>query len=243
MIYTICMINIISSYSDCSETQELKKILDNLKETIFTQKMVDIFELTFAYDINNGKFFNRTLFTDFAWLSQENSKEELFSITNWLLHIKKIYIQQARDNILQFSKIEWKSDILLWTLDYIEKIIDLTILGLPFEIEKIGHAIWLSTKETEQRVQQMESIEKELFGGNIRDNPLEVVNCYRNLKTKIEKKLPTMDENQKKLCFKTLDMVKSLPTFVDIDGIFKNRKKDTRTINYKKIFEDNKTLF
>jgi hypothetical protein len=95
----------------------------------------------------------------------------------------------------------------------------------------------------EKIVQKMENIEKELFGGNIRENPLEVANCYRNLKTKIEKKLSTMTEDQKKICFKVVNSVKSLPAFVDIDGIFKNRKTDIRTMNYKKIFEENKELF
>jgi len=48
------------------EIGEFDTIVNKLKENIFTSKMVDIFELTFAYDTNNGKFFNRTLFTDFA---------------------------------------------------------------------------------------------------------------------------------------------------------------------------------
>jgi len=205
--------------------------------------MVDIFELTFAYDTINGKFFNRTLFRDFAWLSITSTKEELFSTTNSLLQIKKMYIQQTRNELLQLSKIEWKSDILLWTLNYIEKIIDLTILGLPFEVEKVGHSLTLSPQEIEERTQKMEAIEKDLFGGNIRENPLEVANCYRSLKTKIEKKLPTMTEDQKKISEKLLSSVKALPAFVDSDGIFKNREKDTRTTNYKKVFEDNKILF
>jgi len=89
----------------------------------------------------------------------------------------------------------------------------------------------------------MESIEKDLFGGNIRENPLEVMNCYRNLKTKIEKKIPTMTEDQKKICEKLLASIKSLPVFLNIENTFKNRTKDTRTMNYKKVFEDNKGLF
>jgi hypothetical protein len=89
----------------------------------------------------------------------------------------------------------------------------------------------------------METIEKDLFGGNIRENPLEVTNSYKSLKTKIEKKLPTMTEAQKKISEKVLTSVKALPAFVDIDGIFKNREKDTRNTNYKKIFENNKELF
>jgi len=89
----------------------------------------------------------------------------------------------------------------------------------------------------------MEKIEQGLFGGNIREDSLEVTNCYRSLKTKIEKKLPTMTEHQKKICEKLLKSVKQLPAYVDIDGIFKNREKDTRTKNHKKIFEENKVLF
>lgn len=233
----------LNNISSSPENGEFDTIVNTLKENIFTSKMIDIFELTFAYDTNNGKFFNRTLFTDFAWLSMQDSKEKLFSTTNSLLHIKKLYIQQARNELLQLPKIEGKSDILLWTLNYIEKIIDLTILGLPFEIEKAGHTLTLSPQEIEQRTQKMESIEKDLFWWNIRENPLEVTNCYRSLKTKIEKKLPTMTENQKRICENLLASVKQLPAYADIDGMFKNREKDTRTTNYKKIFEDNKELF
>lgn len=226
-----------------SEHQELENIILILKETIFTSKMVDIFELTFAYDIKDWIYFNRTLFSDFAWLSQYNTKEELYSITHQLLYLKKTHIQNMQKDIIQLPKIEGKTEILLWTLNYIEKILDLTILGLPFEVEKAWHKNMMQHEEIEQRIQKMENIEKELFGGNIRENSWEVVNCYRNLKKKIEKKLPTMNEKQKQLCFKILDMIVSLPAFVDIDGIFKNRKTDTRAMNYKKIFEDNKVLF
>ena len=52
-----------------------------------------------------------------------------------------------------------------------------------------------------------------------------------------------MTENQKRICENLLASVKQLPAYVDIDGMFKNREKDTRTTNYKKIFEDNKELF
>jgi len=48
------------------ESQKIEGIVNILKETIFNSKMIDIFELTFAYDIKEGKYFNRTLFTDFA---------------------------------------------------------------------------------------------------------------------------------------------------------------------------------
>jgi hypothetical protein len=225
------------------ENPAFENIVSKLKENIFNEKMIDIFEITFAYDIHDGKFFNRTLFKDFAWMSIQNTKEELFIRTNQLLHIKKMYIQQARNDIVTLPKIEGKSEILLWTLDYIEKIIDLTILWLPFEVEKIGHKLSLAPQEVEERIQKMEAIEKNLFGWNIRENPLELVNCYRSLKSKIDKKLPTMTEEQKRICEKLLSSIKQLPAFLDIDWAFKNRQKDPRVINYKKIFEDNKILF
>ena len=232
------MINKLSSW----ESLDFDAIVNKLQETLFIPKTVDIFELTFAYDSKDGKLFNRTLFTDFAWLSVNNTQEELFSITNALLHIKKMYIKQARKDILQLSKIDWKSEILLGTLGYIEKILDLTILWLPFEIEKIWYPLLLSPQDVEQRVKKMETIEATLFGGNIRENSLEVVNCYRSLKTKIDKKLPMMTERQKQLSKKVIDTIKWLPTFIDVDGIFKNRQKDTREVNYKKIIADNKAL-
>lgn len=233
----------LNSVTSSLETGEFDTIANKLKENIFNAKMVDIFELTFAYDAKDGKLFNRTLFTDFAWLSIQDTKEKLFSTTSSLLHIKKMYIQQARNELLQLPHIEGKSEILLWTLNYTEKIIDLTLLGLPFEVEKIWYPLWLSLQEIEERTQKMESIEKDLFGGNIRENPLEVANCYRSLKTKIEKKLPTMTEDQKRICEKLLASVKQLPAFLDIENAFQSRTQDTRTTNYKKIFEDNKELF
>lgn len=189
------MINKIAS----SEKWDFDIIVDKLKETLFTPKTVDIFELTFAYDSKDGNVFNRTLFSDFAWLSVNSTQDELFTITNWLLHVKKMYIEQARKDILQLPKIDGKSEILLWTLGYVEKLLDLTILGLPFEIEKIWHTLSLSPQEVEARVQKMEAIESSLFGGNIRENPLELANCYRSLKIKIDKKYPTMTERQQQL--------------------------------------------
>ena len=225
------------------EIREFEDILNKLKENIFNVKMADVFELTFAYDTKDGKFFNRTLFADFAWLSIKSTGKELFTRTNQLLHIKKIYIQQSRNDLLKLPKMEGKSEILLWTLDYIEKIVDLTILWLPFEIEKAGNPSLLSVQEIEERTKKMENIEKDLFGGNIRENPLEVTNCYRSLEKKIDKKLPAMTESQKKICEKLLISVRELPAFVDVEGIFKNRQKDARTENYKKLFEDNKALF
>lgn len=99
------------SYS--TEGTGFDTLVNKLKENIFNAKMIDIFELTFAYDAKDGKLFNRTLFADFAGLSDKNTKEELFTITNQLLHIKKIYIQQSRNDLLKLPKIEGKSEILL----------------------------------------------------------------------------------------------------------------------------------
>ncbi|MFA6255694.1 MAG: hypothetical protein WC606_00795 [Candidatus Absconditabacterales bacterium] len=244
LIIFICPLqNMLNTIPSSSENTKFENIVNTLKEHIFNAKMVDIFEITFAYDTKEGKSFNRTLFTDFAGLSVKNSKEELFTRTNQLLHIKKNYIQQSRNDLLKLSKLEGKSEILLGTLDYIEKIIDLTILGLPFEIEKIGYPLPLSPQEVEEKTWKMETIERDLFGGNIRENPLELVNCYRSLKAKIDKKLPTMTDDKKQICDKLLTSIKQSPAFIDIEGIFKNRQKDTRTMNYKKMFEDNQTLF
>jgi hypothetical protein len=57
------MLNTIPS---SSENTKFENIVNTLKEHIFNAKMVDIFEITFAYDTKEGKSFNRTLFTDFA---------------------------------------------------------------------------------------------------------------------------------------------------------------------------------
>lgn len=232
------MENILSSW----EKWGFDLIVDRLQETIFTSKTVDLFELTFAYTNKNGKSFNRTLFTDFAWLSRDTPQKDLFSITNSLLHIKKMYIQEAKKELLQLPKFDWKIEILLGTLGYIEKILDLTILWLPFEIEKIWYPLVLSPDELEQRVQKMENIEASLFGGNIRENPLEVANCYRSLKTKIDESFPKMTDRQKQLSHKLLASIKNLPAYINIDGIFSNKEKDTRDINYKKIITDNTIL-
>lgn len=219
-----------------------KDIVWKLKDYLFTDKMNDIIEMTFAYtDIWNGHYFNRTLFSDFAGLSIKNTQKELYTSTYSQLWIKKQFIQTYRKELLD-NVVSEKTQLLLGTLEYIEKLIDLTVLGLPFEIEKMWYSIDLSSSEIQQRIQQMESIEKDLFGWNIRDNPLEVVNCYRDLKKKIDKKMPQMNPKQIQLCQKVLQSVSSLSTFIDINWIFQNKKKDERTVNYKKIFEDNKTL-
>jgi hypothetical protein len=55
-----------NTLSSSLENKKIDHIVDTLKETLFNTKTVDIFELTFAYDIKDGKYFNRTLFTDFA---------------------------------------------------------------------------------------------------------------------------------------------------------------------------------
>lgn len=88
---------------------------------------------------------------------------------------------------------------------------------MPFEIEKIGYPLPLSPQEVEEKTWKMETIERDLFGGNIRENPLELVNCYRSLKAKIDKKLPTMTDDKKQICDKLLTSIKQSPAFIDIE--------------------------
>ncbi len=212
---------------------KLWKNIKEIKENLFNKQTKDIFEITFSYDEDTN--FNTTLFQEFAGF--ENTKEKKYSseelymkTTNCLVNLEKkfdhyINILKEQSNNKKYDKeIKIILQILENSLVYHKKIICLTKLGLPFEIEKYTWELYLyDEREVPDIVAQMEEIEKDLFGGNVRDSEMEVSSCVSKLEHQFEEFWNTLSEAEKQKFQEYIQKAKKLTTFNQ--GIYEKSMK------------------
>lgn len=175
-----------------------------MNKNLFNKELADIIEVTYAYaDLWDGKFINKTLLwtflgKEYSWKDKEEEKafwqnvweniENLYRKALVKLNFKKQQVEGYKQQLLYLQQDKNpKLQILLWTLDYLDKILDLTLTWLPFEAEKAWLKHNLNQKEIESRVKRLEEIERELFGGNVRKKKNEVKWSYTELKALSEK--------------------------------------------------------
>ena len=199
-----------------SNTSDFETILEEMNKNLFNNELADIFEVTYAYaDLWDWRFLNKTLFwtflaNEYDWKNKNEEKEfwkniwenikSIYGETLVKLTFKSQQVGRYKRELLSLKQENNpKIKILLWSLDYLDKILDLTITWLLFEVEKAWLNHNLNQKEIENKVKKLEEIEKELFGWNIRKNKKEVEWSYKELVTLFESKkdILTLEEKQR----------------------------------------------
>lgn len=195
---------------------DFEVLLEEMNKDIFNQELADIVEVTYAYaDLWNWVFLNKTLFWTFLWNVYEGKDKqeekrfweeislkiaEIFQETKSKLLHKKSLVINYKVLLQPFLKENTpRIQILLWSLDYVSDILDLTITGLPFEAQKTGISDKFSQEEIEDRVKKLEEIETKLFGEKISENEYEVQGSYNNLSDlfQIKKQKLTLEEQER----------------------------------------------
>ena len=205
-----------------------ENILKNINEHLLANKWLkDILEVTYTYKDN----FNITLFSDFAWLSRDSNHDDLLNITKQKLLDVTSEINHIINEINNEKSKNEKEDITLWYLYYIKNLLKITILWLPFEVQKATWNITLSKSEIEERIKNIEELETEVFWGLIKNNSFETTKSHEYIKNLLSKNSDMISENEFMFMNIVLSKIRSLDSYDDNElKPLNNTKNSTKIV-------------
>lgn len=147
----------------------LHQALQEMEKDLFQGDLSDIIEVTYAYTQMGEYFLNRTLFEDFIWEKFLEDGLFLYQKTQEKLE-RKIWEVQKYSKIFHNFDPSPEREILLWMLESVRIILEMTQNSLPFEAIKAGFIPDLPLWEISERVAKNEMFETILFDGNIKNS-------------------------------------------------------------------------
>lgn len=239
-----------------SKNSDFDRLLKDLNRDIFNKELSDIIEVTYAYaDLWNGKFLNKTLFWTLLWreyiedktqtkeLNKQAEKDfwkniweniaEVYAKAKSKLLLKKSLVIKYKELLQPFLKENTpRVQILLWSLEYVSNILDLTITGLPFEAQKAWIPHNFSQEEISERVKKLEEIETKLFGWNVRENEYEVRGSFEVLTKLFEKQKTKLTSEEQERFASYLQKLKQTFSYItDSTQNDKNESKNSKTFD------------
>ncbi len=171
------------------ESPEAERIIESAEAEIFDGKLGDIAEVTYAYTkIGSEKYFNRTIFSHFAGVKPEEGMEKAFNEAGRKLVEKRSDIARHLERIESLPKtaVSERIEILKGSLSYLDTILEITQIGLPFEAEKGGRPHAMGESEVNSAIAKMEALERTIFGESLREVPEEKAYALRRLAREYE---------------------------------------------------------
>ncbi|MEF2176047.1 MAG: tyrosine/phenylalanine carboxypeptidase domain-containing protein [Candidatus Absconditabacteria bacterium] len=229
---------------------------EQIQNDIFTPVLQEIIGMTYVYvcnkeiseiksyeDLLQSKFINKTIFIDFAGGTLQDDPYFLYELANKKLQEKLTEINNYI-TILE-NKNEPSYLILLNSLKSASNILEIAILGLPFELEKMGTKTKQSMEQAKINVDKIQNLEQAIYGGNVLENQAELSMSYEYLSGLFIQSYSLLTDHQKKLFLDWLQLIKSQIFFTNgknnhIQNL--NHKLDE---NWKKMIniEDAKNIF
>ena len=148
------------------ETPEAESIIEFAEKEIFNGELSDIGEVTYAYSKTpDGAYYNRTVFVDFAGVPMEEGIRKGFLAAKWKLAGKRKLISDCLKSISALPKdgLSDRIAILSGSLEYLDTLLEITEIGLPFEAEKGGLPHGMNEREVLDAVTRMENLEAKAF--------------------------------------------------------------------------------
>lgn len=120
------------------ETPEAERILESAESKIFNGELSDIAEVTYAYTkIGDELHYNRTVFSKFAGVEANEGIEKAFDAARIKLMEKRTTIAEHVEMIDAVPHVRSERlRILRGALTYLDDLLHVTLIGLPFEAEK-----------------------------------------------------------------------------------------------------------
>ena len=198
--------------------EQLNSIIRKMEQDIFgsdsklpnNKAFKDIIEITYAYEDFSV---NKTLFKKLTNINNVSDYNEWYLIVFETLEEKRNLISKYINQLQIESKTNGKIRIIINYLEYIDKIIELTQIWLPFELEKSGYKHNLTKEQIIYSVEKMEQIETELFGGNVRDNSWEISQSVFILENYLKKNKENLTTKEQKEFENYINQAKKLPKF------------------------------
>ena len=223
------------NYDITSQIQDLENDL------LHNKWLRGISEVTYKYD-NDG--FNKTLFTDFAWINKTNDHKLLLSETEAKLNNILTRLEKIQNTLKKYESKGDKNDIIIWYIEYIYNIFRMTLLWLPFEVEKATRYIWLNSNEILNRRNEIEELDKQIFWWLMSQNSFETTKCCEYIEKSLNEWSTRLSENEFMFLNIILSKFKWLETY-DENLLNSNINKNSSEIpdveinrdDYVKIFE------
>jgi len=140
----------------------LKNLEKEVKIFFSTKGKVDLFELTYAYTIQEERFFNRTLFSDYWGYTVNDTVNTLVSDIRVKLQKDITYITTCMEHGYDVS--DWRISIYLKTLAYIRDIFEMIWWWVPFEVQKRYPKGDYVQYQLDECLQEVTRRDQEIFG-------------------------------------------------------------------------------
>lgn len=176
-----------------------EKKLQEINQHIFNGQLTDIIEVTYAYKkISDWHYWNETVFWYFAGFRHDSWLDFSIvrSVTTEELKEKISFINTALKDLKSIIKIneeeKIRKGILIWSLKYTKNCLNMTLLGIDFELEKAWFAHNLTDEEVQERIDKIKKLEDQNFWGRISENQSESILVYNYV-------FKSFQKNRKKL--------------------------------------------
>ncbi|MCP4522956.1 MAG: DUF1704 domain-containing protein [Candidatus Gracilibacteria bacterium] len=193
--------------------QKIEDVINTVTSLVFDQEiwvndgLWKIAEVTYSYE--QETYINETLFIKIGKLDISAYKgEENNIIKQSLLLQSKLKVEEVLQNKIitihngllslqdDFGKISSsmaiKKNIIENALNEKLNLLEYCILALPFELEKAGIPLDLPASEIDKLEQTLHEIDKDLFGGDVKDSPEEVAMTHRWVLSRYNKRKDTL---------------------------------------------------
>lgn len=171
----------------------------------------DLFELTYAYTIHEDRFFNRTLFSEYANCPLGATPEELISRVRKKLEDDILFLRTCIDSAADAS--DWLTSFCSRTLHYTMRMYTMIWRGVPFEVQKRLPEDDYTMYWLEECLQKVQEMDKELFGDFVLERSREVsrsecllLNTYKFFSERLSDK-----EKEEYMWY--VELLKTLPSY------------------------------
>lgn len=229
----------------------LDKVIDVANIYVFHGDLEKIIEVTYSYrEIEGGFLLNETLFEEYLWHTYpDNDIDYLWRKYRYKMQVQIVMIDDLLKKTKKInisSRSEWlRKGIFVDALEYVKNILEISLLGLDFEMQKAGYPYWLTPVNTRKRISNIEKKEKLAFGPKIIESTQEFSFCYNFIVRNHETKWKKLWEKDQKSMKKYLKLIKKSAkcSLLDTPKIQKKNlradflKKEILRKDYRKIFD------
>ncbi len=114
-----------------------KLLLQEIEKNIFDGVLHDLIEITYAYDLReDGTFFNRTLFSTFTNIADCKTYQDVYELVMRRLEHYYQQVELYQEKLLHTRTFSFKHRIVERYLQYVLDVLQVVMMGVPFEIEK-----------------------------------------------------------------------------------------------------------
>jgi len=130
------------------------------------------------------------ILSDIWWMIEKSLKDKLSKIDEYISSLNKVSNLNDNDDIIK--------ELFLDSLVYTRNMLEITLIWLPFELDKAWLPHWLNKELIRERDDKIDHLEEINFWGKICDNPEEVGTVYAFMKSNYEDNKKNLNKTEQK---------------------------------------------